>query len=298
MKLLIFTITLLLSNLIGLAQVDVCPYSFKRNNGNGTCSQGELQLNYTTCPTNPPTINSVFVGGVQSVVTFDLPNASNCASKSYISYCVTSGNMPPANTWTINFTDPITNSKYVCTVPGNPPPVLPINIKTFTAIRQKSTVQLSWETSLETNGQGFIIERKTGNDFVTVETIAAKNIESGSAYSFTDINANKGVSEYRLKVVCKDVSAKYSETKSVKGTGNIDFTIFPNPASGNTKISISDVNKSSNIQVIDNSGRIVKKLSFKTSNTIEINDLQRGIYRVQLMDNNSGETITKTLTLF
>ena len=297
MKLLIFTITLLLSNLIGLAQTEICPTAYKRNNGNGTCSQGELQLNYTTCPTYAPVIDSVYISGAKFAVVFGAPIATDCAVKGYIKYCITSGNMPPANTWMIYFRDTVANIKYVCNVPPSTTP-LPINIKTFTAIRQKSTVQLSWETSLETNGQGFIIERKTGNDFVTVETIAAKNIESGSAYSFTDINANKGVSEYRLKVVCKDVSAKYSETKSVKGTGNIDFTIFPNPASGNTKISISDVNKSSNIQVIDNSGRIVKKLSFKTSNTIEINDLQRGIYRVQLMDNNSGETITKTLTLF
>ena len=297
MKLFIFTIALLLSNLIGFAQTEICPTSFKRNNGNGTCSQGELQLNYTTCPTNAQIIDAVYVNGVLSPVTFAAPNTTTCASKGYVSYCVTSGNMPPINTWAIYFTDAVTNVKYTCNV-STTPPVLPINIKTFTAIRQKGNVQLSWETSLETNGQAFIIERKTGNDFVSVATIAAKNIESGSIYSFTDMNDNKGVSEYRLKVVCKDVSAKYSEIKIVKGAGNIGFTIFPNPASGNTKISISDVNQSSSIQVIDNSGRVVKKLSFKTSNTIEINDLQRGIYRVQLMDNNSGETVTKTLTLF
>lgn len=298
MKLIIFTITLLLSNLIGFAQTETCPNDFKRNNGNGTCTQGELQLNYTTCPTNAPIIDAVYVGGVQAIVTFNAPDATNCPTKGYIRYCVTSGNMPPANTWTINFTDPIANIKYICTVSGNPPSVLPINIKTFTATRVQGNVHLSWETSLETNGQAFIIERKTGNGFITLATITAKNIESGSTYSYTDMNDNKGVSEYRLKVVCKDISAKYSEIRMVKGAGNIDFTIFPNPASGTTKISISDVNKSSNIQVIDNTGRVVKKLNFKTSNTIEINDLQRGIYRVQLMNSNSGETVTKTLTLF
>ena len=278
---------------MSFAQTRPCPFSIRRNNGNGTCSQGQVQFNYTTCPTEAPVIDAVYVNGAIYAVTFGPPDILTCASKGYIGYCITSGNMPPVGNWEIHFREPSTNFTYVCA--NNV--LLPISIKTFNATRNKGYVQLNWETSMEINGEAFEIERKTGNDFVTIATVATNNIATGSTYSFTDNNNIKNVSEYRLKVITKDAPAKYSETRSIKGTGNIDFTLYPNPATRNAKITISDITKSTTVQVLDNTGRIVKTLSFKTNNTIEINDLERGIYRVQLMDSNSGVSVTKTLTI-
>ena len=295
MKFFTIVIALLITNFISFAQNHPCPISLHRNNGNGApCgSLGDLQLTFTTCPTVAPKLDSLFVNGAKYAVTFTTPLASTCDSKGNLRYCIISGNTPPTGTWDLYFTDPTTNTKYVCSTNG----VLPISIKAFNTTRNKSFVQLNWETSLEVNGEAFVIERKTGNDFVTVATVAANNIATGSSYSFTDNNNVKNVSEYRLKLISKDAAAKYSETRSVKGTGNTDFTIYPNPATRNAKISISDINKSSTVQVSDNTGRIIKTLSFKTSNTVEINGLERGIYRVQLMDTNSGVKITKILTI-
>ena len=295
MRIFTIVIALLITNFIGFAQNRPCPVTLHRNNGNGgPCgSLGNLQLTFATCPTVAPKLDSLFVSGAKYAVTFNTPLASTCDAKGNLDYCITSGNTPPTGAWDLYFTDPGTNTVYICNTNG----ILPISIKTFNATRNKGYVQLNWETSMEINGEAFEIERKTGNDFVTVATVAAKNIASGSAYSFTDNNNVKNVSEYRLKVVTKDASAKYSETRSIKGTGNIDFTLYPNPATRNAKITISDITKSTTVQVLDNTGRVVKTLSFKTSNTIEINDLERGIYRVQLMDSNSGVSVTKTLTI-
>ena len=293
MKFFTIVIALLITNFIGFAQASrPCPTAIKRNNGNGTCTLGLLQLNYTTCPTIAPTIDSVHVNNVFYAVTFGVPDASKCASKGYVDYCITSGNMPPIGNWDIYFSEP-GGFTYICSNYV----ALPITLITFNATRNKGSVQINWETSLETNGEAFVIERKTGNDFVAVATVASKNIATGSSYNFTDNNNTNSVSEYRLKLISKDVAEKFSEIRSVKGTGNIDFTIYPNPATRNAKISISDITKSTTVQVLDNTGRIVKTLSFKTSNTIEINDLERGVYRVQLLDTNSGIKVTKTLTI-
>ena len=295
MKLFTIGIALLLTSLIGFAQNHACPTALHRNNGNGgTCgSLGDLQLTFATCPTVAPTLDSLYVNGAKFDVTFHTPLASTCDSKGNLSYCITSGNTPPTGTWYLYFTEPGTNVVYICTATG----VLPISIKTFNATRNKGYVQLNWETSLEINGDAFIVERKIGNGFVTVATVAAKNIASGSAYSFTDNNNTNSVSEYRLKIISNDAPVKFSETRSVKGTGNLDFTIYPNPATRNAKISISDITTSTTVQVLDNAGRIVKTLSFKNSNTIEVDNLERGIYRVQLLDTNSGVKVTKTLTI-
>ena len=294
MKFFTIVIALLITNLIGFAQNGHCPISISRNNGGG-CTGAQLRLSYNICPTEAPVIDSVYVNGALSAVTFSGPDTLTCAKFSYVGYCITSGNMPPLGAWEIFFREPISTLKYTCKYDNKG--ILPINIKTFNAIRNKGYVQLSWETSLETNGEAFVIERKTGNDFVAVATVASKNIATGSSYNFTDNNNTNSVSEYRLKLISKDVAEKFSEIRSVKGTGNIDFTIYPNPATRNAKISISDITKSTTVQVLDNTGRIVKTLSFKTSNTIEINDLERGVYRVQLLDTNSGVKVTKTLTI-
>ena len=295
MKFFTIIIALILTTLVGFAQSHPCPTSIHRNNGNAPCAKGQLQLSYSTCPTALVSIDSVYVNGIKDTTTFGAPDTTTCKAKGYVGYCIITGNTPPAGNWDIYCSENSGTVKYICKYDASG--ILPISIKTFNATRNKGYVQLNWETSLEINGEAFVIERKTGNDFVTVATVAANNNASGSTYSFTDNNNMKSVSEYRLKLVSKDADAKYSETRIVKGTGNVDFTIYPNPATRNAKISISDVTNSTTVQVLDNTGRIVKTLSFKNSNTIEVNDLERGIYRIQLMDTNSGIKVTKTLTI-
>ena len=296
MKFFTIVIALLLTNFIGFAQTTrPCPTSVQISNANNGGCINHLRLNYATCPTVAPIIDSIIYQSVKSVVTFGSPDTSVCASKKYVDYCILTGNTPTVGAWIIYFTEPGSNFQYYCKFDNTG--TLPISIITFNATRNKGYVQLNWETSLETNGEAFVIERKTANDFVAVATVAAKNIATGSSYSFTDNNNTNSVSEYRLKLISKDAPEKFSEIRSVKGTGNIDFTIYPNPATRNAKISISDITKSTTVQVLDNAGRIVKTLSFKTSNTIEINDLERGVYRVQLLDTNSGIKVTKTLTI-
>lgn len=302
MKLFTLSVSMLVLSVVTFAQTTTpnCPIYFRRDNGNGACSSGSLRLYYTTCPTTAPIIDSVYTNGVIANVSFSSPDASNCAQLGYIKYCVAGGNMPPTSQWTIYFHKTDSINAYGCLVSSGPSGgVLPILIKTFSAKRNGGDVSLQWQTSYESNGKEFEIQRKSGNtSFVKIGSVAATNSEVGNSYSFTDNNKINGISEYRLKLISKDGDAIYSEIRMVKSAGStIDFTIFPNPAVRNAKVYVADISQPTSVQVYDNAGRIVKVLNLKSGNTIEIDNLQTGIYRVRLVNNISGEAITKTLTV-
>ena len=297
MKLFTLSISLLLLSIVTFAQ-SVCPSYFRRNNGNGACADGQLKLYYTTCPETAAIIDSVYTDGIKANVNFASPDASKCGSQGYIAYCVVGGNMPPAATWKIYFHNPGSVDPFGCLVPQLLSGTLPITIKTFSAKRNGVDVSLLWQTSYESNAKEFEIQRKSGNNFVTIGSLAATNNELGNSYSFIDNNKLNGISEYRLKLISKDGDVVYSEIRVVKSTGaTIDFTIFPNPAVRNAKVYVADISQPTSVQVYDNAGRVVKVLTIKSGNTIEINNLQTGIYRVRLLNNISGESVTKTLTV-
>jgi hypothetical protein len=175
----------------------------------------------------------------------------------------------------------------------------PIILSDFYAQRKNSsTVQLTWKTSTEINAKGFDVERKTDNGFVKVGFVTATNIASGSSYSYQDNNTNKNVSQYRIKMVDKDNTYKVSETRNVKGNSSVsDFTVFPNPSTGSTKISISDIADPTDVQIIDNAGKVVKTLLMSNTNSIQIDNLQKGLYLVRLMNRVTGEIATKKLSV-
>jgi len=297
MKLFTLTISLLLLSIVTFAQ-SFYPSYFRRNNGNGACADGQLKLYYTTCPETAPIIDSVYTNGIKANVIFTLPDTSKCGSLGYIGYCVVGGNMPPAATWKIYFHNPGSSTPFGYFVPQLLNGTLPIIIKTFSAKRNGVDVSLLWQTSFESNAKEFEIQRKSGNNFITVGSIAATNSELGDSYSFIDNNKLNGISEYRLKLISKDGDAVYSEIRVVKSTpATVDFTIFPNPAVGNAKVYVANISQPTSLQVYDNAGRVVKVLTLKSGKTIEINNLQTGIYRVRLLNNISGESVTKTLTV-
>lgn len=182
------------------------------------------------------------------------------------------------------------------TVPDGGP--LPINMGAFYAKRKNASVSLTWQTASEINAKEFILQRKVGNEFVDVTTIAARNQATGSSYAFTDLNGFKGVSQYRLKLVDQDGSFRYSEIRAVKGTGGVDdFIVFPNPSRGNARVTITDISEPTDVQLIDNSGRILKVVSMNNSNTADFNNLQKGMYMIRILNKTSGEYLTKKLNV-
>lgn len=181
------------------------------------------------------------------------------------------------------------------TIDGGP---LPISLNSFFATRTNGVVKLNWKTASEINAKAFIIQRSTGASFIDVATVPASNNTNGSSYSYLDNNNSKTISQYRLKMVDIDGSFKNSEIKIVKGSSETsDFTIFPNPSNGDVKVNISDISGPTDVQLIDNTGRILQNKLMTNTNTVDYNNLQKGMYMIRIINKTNGEILTKKLTV-
>jgi len=175
---------------------------------------------------------------------------------------------------------------------------LPIKMQDFYATRTNNNVKLSWNTALEINAKEFVIEAKTGSDFVALGSIEATNRTEGSKYEYIHFNTEKEVTLYRIKMVDLDGTYRYSETRAVSGIEKAGgFTIFPNPTYGNAQLTITDVTSETEVQVIDNSGRMVRRMQMNNSNSLNINNLQKGLYMIRVIDKTTGEVQTKKLAV-
>ncbi len=300
MKKILLSIGTLIITSIAISQTttQVCPTSFKRSNGaGGGCPIAKLTLVYASCPTIALPIDSVYQSGVKINATFDA-GIINCQNSQYeITYCITSSNIAPTGFLTIYFHAAGAFDGSTCNVPTSGG-TLPVKLTDFYAKRNSSVVSLSWKTEMEVNASSFILQRKTGADFVDIATISATNSASGSQYSYTDVNSSKSVSQYRLKFIDKDASYSLSDIRTVKGTLSVtDFTVYPNPSNGNTKVTVADISEPTDIQLIDNSGRVLKNIPMNNSNSVNIDNLKNGIYMIRIINKNSGENLTKKITV-
>ena len=168
---------------------------------------------------------------------------------------------------------------------------LPIKLLDFNAILiDKSSVQLNWQTSSETNNDYFSIERsKNGQDWEEINTIkGAGNSSSILNYSVNDFNAFKGVSYYRLKQTDFDGKYTYSQIKSVnvKSFKNIQLEVFPNPTENRITI-IGDKTELKQVRIFNILGQDVTSLTSVISNEnnskiiIDLESLTNGLYLIK-----------------
>ncbi len=280
---------------------NICPSSFKRNNGNGTCnSLGELRLSFPSIDlSNVPSIDSVIINGVKSNVTFNLPETSHAGGNNgYISYCVTSGNMPPTNVWTIYFHT--NDGTYTCTVFSSTGGPLAVKYYSFDASVSGSTVTCNWVTEEEINNDHFELERSfDGANYSTAAIVFAAENNTGSqqSYQYKDNAAalkNKYVVYYRIKQVDKDGSASYSKivTVKLKAESVNTLQISPNPFIENITIKIEAAESGyATTKIMNASGQTVVSTKInvnKGTNNLQIsnlNGLSKGMYVVQVAIN-------------
>lgn len=173
---------------------------------------------------------------------------------------------------------------------------LPVNLKSFTAVRDRSNVSLKWETVTEENNLGFEIQRMIGVGqwqkvaFVNSQANAG-NSSSLLTYEFNDYNPTKGITQYRLKQMDIDGKSAYSNIRSVRGDGQKGKTIvYPNPSNdGKVNVVFEDVNVIRDISLIDMNGRTIKQWKGISNNTIQMDNLVPGFYTVRIVNTETGE---------
>jgi hypothetical protein len=175
----------------------------------------------------------------------------------------------------------------------------PVKLSSFSAVRSKQVVALSWNTEFEIDAKEFIVERAEGTAFRSVGTISTNgNSSTRKSYSFNDKNENTGTTFYRLRNVDLNGTFTYSEIRTVKGIGAVnDVTVFPNPARSNSKISVVGVTANSSIQLLDFSGKVLKNMNSTTINSLDLSGVKNGTYLIRIIDKSTNETVNKTLTV-
>ncbi|KAI9449615.1 hypothetical protein F5148DRAFT_1291377 [Russula earlei] len=173
---------------------------------------------------------------------------------------------------------------------------LPIALSSFNASLINSTVQLSWNTATEVNAGAFEVERSSdATVFTSIGTVAANNV--ASSYSYTDYQPLSGVSYYRLKLVDKDGSYKYSNTISINNlaTTATRLSVYPNPIINTFTLTHDKAVNGAVIRVITIDGKIIFTQSIATGatqSTVDASKLIKGNYLV-VFENNGIRSVTQ-----
>ncbi len=178
---------------------------------------------------------------------------------------------------------------------------LPLNLTSFTAQKLAGNkIKLNWNTASEQNIRGYSILRKGNNqaDFYKIGFVGSQTLNGTSvsalAYTFVDSSAliNSKIF-YRLQIFNTDGSYTYSDIRSItSGVLKNNFIFSPNPAKGQVHVLIENFTTPVLMTLYDNSGRKIKQQTLiQQNNTIDLTGL-KGIYIVQLADND-GMNITR-----
>ena len=184
---------------------------------------------------------------------------------------------------------------------------LPVELVSFTAIKDGITVILQWETATEINNYGFGIQRQVSNEWKNIGFVQGHgNSNSPKEYSFTDSNPPGGKVKYRLKQIDFDGKFEYSNEIEVNVGIPANFALhqnYPNPFNPTTTINYSIAQtRFVKISIYDMLGREIIKLvnEEKIPGNYEVkfngSNLANGIYFYRLSVGNFTQTKKLILT--
>src|SRR6185369_11018689 len=191
-------------------------------------------------------------------------NSTTPYSKSGVGYTGNSSPGENSSIWVSVSSSLSTNT--VNTLFQNQCSPLPIGLKSFTAIRNHSNVNVAWVTSYEDNSKGFEIQRQIGGgNWQTIAFVPTKALNGSSksdlSYSYVDVNTVKAISNYRIALVDLDGKTKLSDIRSVRGEGQMGkIIVYPNPSfDGKVKVVFDDASGIRDISLMDVNGRTIKQ---------------------------------------
>jgi hypothetical protein len=171
---------------------------------------------------------------------------------------------------------------------------IPAELVKFEVQRNGKVNRVSWATAQEINTSHFSLERSTdGRNFAEIAKVTANgNSNVLLNYNYTDNNPIRGINYYRLRVVDRDNSGKYSQVRSVRNEGLADVAIYPNPVNDVMTVSITaDKAERGEMTIADISGKIVYTRTLNIAQgdnklPVNVSNMSSGAYiiKVQLSD--------------
>ena len=259
------TFSCLLRDIDGSADNAVQPIAFQYrigNTGEFTNIPGTLVADASSGPG---------LATLETAVSFILPAA--CNNKAEVQLRIITANATGSDEW-IGIDD-------INVTQGSA--VAPLNLKSFNASLLNKEASLAWSTSNEINVNGFEIERSNdGTSFNNVGFIAANNTARNN-YLFIDVVSINSATYYRLKMIDKDGSFKYSPTVVLNGKASIKLDVSPNPVTNSVIVSHAKAGTNSAIKIVTVDGRNIITYNVQVSATqsnIDVSKLTKGNYLV------------------
>ena len=252
-------------------------------------SNGNILRNYIITPTNDAGLNATFrfsyfdaeLNGADETTLDMASSPDNGATWSDIGFTtrdavnnyVEKTGINAFSTWTL--TPPST--------------VLAATMGPLNAYKVNNSIDISWQVYAEINVNTYEVERSSdGKNFTTIGQLAADNAGN---YTYPDNSPVMGDNYYRLLIVDKDGSVKYSNTDKVNiNTTSASINFYPNPVVDHTvTLQLTNVPKGSyQLLVFDNAGKqvyasVINYAGGSSVQTIYLpQNISSGIYNAQL----------------
>ena len=167
------------------------------------------------------------------------------------------------------------------------PCLLSIDLTDFQAsLEGQDLVNLRWWVDAEHEMSHYIIERSAdGYYFESYLFLDAQNVAGSIGYQIDDVEALKGMSYYRLVAVGKDGEEQRSVIRNIYNKDDIDWSVFPNPTSGDLTIRGLQSDKNITVHVINSLGQSVRNwyhLNASHSVQVSLSGLPNGAYFVSI----------------
>lgn len=172
--------------------------------------------------------------------------------------------------------------------------VVPVKLTNFNASVNGNNCLLKWTTTSEIGTVKYTVQKSTdGRNFTDVATISGKQAAINN-YSYNDVSPLRNLSFYRIKSTEVSGSSSFSETVMIKSQSEFGFSVYPNPATEDFKITMASKFLPATIDVINAQGSVVYSVRASQS-TVTINKyLAKGIYALKVIGSNN-ESITQRL---
>lgn len=169
---------------------------------------------------------------------------------------------------------------------------LPMRLISFTGYYSSGSVHLAWQTENEFNQGNYLVERSfDGRNFLKISSVPSKNSLLTNDYVFNDADLQYGKLYYRLKMMDRDGSFKYSPIIAVKKDQMNGITVYPDPAVNEIVIIHPKTGNHSVVRIISADGKMIayKPLSPGVTQTVaDASGLEKGMYMLVIIDENGN----------
>lgn len=297
-----------------VSKVNIVYYSGKKDYNNATITNpSEQRIVISRIRGNaPPTVASSFACNTNSTSVNLIATATNTSATNSYTWTTTTGtinsgsnaltaNVKSPGTYTLTaYNGPVASgclTQTVISLSSVNCSLLPIELTDFYATIKDKNVEINWETISELNSDYFIIERSSdGINFEPLSQMqSSKNSSQIKQYNYIDENPLPNINYYRLKLIEKDGSYRFSRIiDAILETEKIVINhIKPNPTKDMIHFEIHSSKKTDIlIELTDFTGlKVYKELknieAGQSTENLNLQNLAQGVYILKISSANN-----------